>query len=185
MVDTQPSSDESDSDHSPEADALEQLATTAKQCLDIAGSNEDNNPSQDQDTPDNIDPNTTVTARMTMVQGGDDDARQAQPGEVNQRRAGRLAAEDATTSLGKVLDISANGLRVRRKGAAPLKVGSTFMIDLHAAGRVLRAPVEVVRIQKIGWRTFDYGLKFGELGDDIRAEFGRFVRMVSCCSDIT
>ncbi len=171
------------------AAALEQLAETAEHCADLAddaiddaGVEDDTEPAMDQDTI-TIGADDVVTARINLAEG-DDDARDTQPGEVNQRRAGRVRAADTTTSLGQVLDISANGLRVRRKGAAPVKIGSTFMIDLHAAGRILRAPVEVVRIQKIGWRTFDYGLKFGELPDDVRAEFGRFCRMVSHCSQI-
>ncbi|MEM1446369.1 MAG: PilZ domain-containing protein [Planctomycetota bacterium] len=112
------------------------------------------------------------------------EARPVQPGEVNQRRAGRIVAEDAKCSLGKIVDMSAGGVCVQRKGAAPVRVGSQFMLDLQIAGRVLRAPVEVMRIQKIGWRSFEYGLKFGDWPDEVRAEFGRLVRMTAKATNV-
>ncbi len=158
----------------PEDSALRDLAEQAtSQAAMIHEPSANTDDAHDSETP-----NWRTTAT------GEPEPRETRPGELNHRLAGRLAADDAESSLGKVMDISATGLRVRRRGAAPVRVGSVFMMDLHAAGRTLRAPVEVVRIQKVGWRTFDYGLKFGDLPDDVRAEFGRFARMASKCVEI-
>lgn len=137
--------------------------------------------SDDQDDQDDQEGGSSWTRTLGMNVST---PRETQPGEVNQRRAGRIVAEDAACSLGTIVDMSAGGMCVQRKGAAPVRVGSQFMLDLQLAGRVLRAPVEVMRIQKIGWRTFEYGLKFGNWPDDIRAEFGRLVRMASKATDI-
>lgn len=104
--------------------------------------------------------------------------------ENNRRRHGRLTAQDTKSSLGIVMDISCSGLRVRRKGRPPISVGETFMIDLNAAGRVLRAPITLIYIRKIGWRTYDYGLEFGDIPDEIRSEFSQLARMASKAVEI-
>ncbi|BAM02658.1 PilZ domain-containing protein [Phycisphaera mikurensis] len=101
------------------------------------------------------------------------------PRQQNQRKNGRLAAQDAHTALGEVLDISASGMRIRRRGTKPVEVGSHFLLDLYVCGRAVRLPVEVVRIMKSGWRSYDYGLRFGELPPEMRAQFGMLARMAA------
>ena len=104
---------------------------------------------------------------------------EALPDEGNQRKNGRIAAQDAHTALGQVLDISASGMRIRRRGRRPVSVGDAFLLDLYVCGRAVRLPVEVMRIQKAGWRTHDYGLRFGELPPEMRAQFGQVARMAA------
>ena len=101
------------------------------------------------------------------------------PPANNKRKNGRLAAQDAHTALGEVMDISGSGMRIRRRGAKPVSVGDTFLLDLYVCGRAVRLPVEVVRIQKAGWRSHDYGLRFGELPPEMRAQFGMLARMAA------
>ena len=100
-------------------------------------------------------------------------------GNGNQRKNGRLTAQDAHTALGQVLDISASGMRIRRRGARAVRVGDRFLLDLYVCGRAVRLPVEVMRIQKAGWRSHDYGLRFGELPPEMRAQFGQVARMAA------
>ncbi|MEM8782778.1 MAG: PilZ domain-containing protein [Planctomycetota bacterium] len=160
-------------------DAIEAVGALRDQADSLAAMTQPeatNDIQADTGTDDDHDGGPSWTRTLGML---NPEPRPAQPGEVNQRRAGRIVAEDAACSLGKIVDMSAGGVCVQRKGAAPVRVGSTFMLDLQIAGRILRAPVEVMRIQKIGWRTFEYGLKFGDWPDDVRAEFGRLVRMTA------
>ena len=104
-------------------------------------------------------------------------------GAPEQRRHGRLRAADTTTSLGDVMDISASGMRIRRKGNATLRVGHEFVIQIHVADRICSVPVQVVRIQKVGWRTTDFGLRF-MLNPEQQRDFGQIARLAGKTVDI-
>lgn len=108
--------------------------------------------------------------------GGDDAAEDA---GGNKRKNGRLAAQDAHTALGEVLDISGSGMRIRSRGPKRVNIGDAFLLDLYVCGRAVRLPVEVMRIQKAGWRSYDYGLRFGVLPPEMRVQFGMLARMAS------
>lgn len=108
--------------------------------------------------------------------GGDDAAEDA---GSNKRKNGRLAAQDAHTALGEVLDISGSGMRIRSRGPKRVNIGDAFLLDLYVCGRAVRLPVEVMRIQKAGWRSHDYGLRFGVLPPEMRVQFGMLARMAS------
>ena len=97
-------------------------------------------------------------------------------GGREQRRHGRIVAADTHTSLGHVMDISASGMRVRRRGGVHLSIGDAFDIRIHVADRVCCVPVEVVRKQKIGWLTTDVGLRF-KLTEAQRRDFGQIARL--------
>lgn len=81
----------------------------------------------------------------------------------NRRQHGRLKTLDVSSTLGKVLDLSRSGLRIRRSGKTNIKLGDTLTLDVEAAGDVYTLPVEVVRLQKTGFRATDIGLRFREL----------------------
>jgi len=49
----------------------------------------------------------------------------------NRRRHGRLKTEGTLSSLGDVVDISASGMRVVRKGSMPVTEGEMFRIELQ------------------------------------------------------
>ncbi|MEM7576801.1 MAG: PilZ domain-containing protein [Planctomycetota bacterium] len=166
-------------------DALDELEDLRDQADALAELTESSQPSVAKPHQDEADEEESEQSNwVRTLHQPQPQARPVQPGEVNQRHSGRILAEDATCSLGQIVDMSSGGVCVQRKGAAPVRVGSQFMLDLQIAGRVLRAPVEVMRIQKIGWRSFEYGLKFGDWPDDIRAEFGRLVRMTAKATNV-
>jgi hypothetical protein len=97
----------------------------------------------------------------------------------NRRKTGRMIAADATCSLGTVIDISSGGARVRRRGPSPVQVGDQFIIELEVAEAKFTLPVEVRRIVKVGWRTHDYGLRFGEIPEAARQQFSWLARMAA------
>ncbi len=97
----------------------------------------------------------------------------------NQRSTGRVIAADAVCSLGTVMDISSGGMRVRRRGPAPVVEGDKFVVELNVAESRFAVPVEVKRIVKVGWRTYDYGLSFGEIPEEMRQRFSWIARMAA------
>ncbi len=84
---------------------------------------------------------------------------------ANRRRHGRLATRDVRSNLGRVLDVSRSGMRVRRNGHPGVDVGATFVLEIQAGGELVVLPVEIVRMQKVGFRGIDVGLRFRELDE--------------------
>jgi hypothetical protein len=98
------------------------------------------------------------------------------------RRHGRLAAEGADSSLGMVKDLSGSGMRVLRKGAAPVKEGETFRLDLQLVQEVMQVTVVVRRISRIGRRKYEYGVEFVDMTDAERQRLARLARIAACQS---
>ncbi|MFG0330796.1 MAG: PilZ domain-containing protein [Phycisphaerales bacterium] len=84
------------------------------------------------------------------------------------RRHGRLNCRDLQCSLGEVVDISASGIRVQRKGKPHRHEGERFMITLEAERGPVEAPVHLVRVRRIGFRTYELGLEFDEMTPEQR-----------------
>lgn len=95
------------------------------------------------------------------------------------RRHGRLRTEGTQCSLGEVLDISASGMRIARKGAMPVEVGESFRIDIMIDKDVFSLDVTVRRIIKTGRRKFEYGVEFCNLTDEARRELAYLARIAA------
>ena len=102
--------------------------------------------------------------------------------ERENRRHGRLRTEGAASSLGTVLDLSASGMKVFRKGVPPVQEGETFRIEVRTDCEALPVNVIVRRITKVGRRRFEYGLEFIEMTDADRARLTRFARIAASAS---
>ena len=99
--------------------------------------------------------------------------------EDDRRRAGRLRTEGTESSLGHVVDMSAGGMRVVRKGGLPVEVGERFRVDLQVDQEILAIDVEVRRVRKMGRRKFEFGLQFIHLDDQMKQRLGRLARMAA------
>ena len=95
------------------------------------------------------------------------------------RRYGRLKTEGTESSMGQVLDISAGGMRVVRKGALPVHEGEKFRVDLQVDKEIIELDVHVRRVRKLGRRKFEFGLEFINLGDEDRMKLIRLARSAS------
>ncbi|MEO1236414.1 MAG: PilZ domain-containing protein [Planctomycetota bacterium] len=97
----------------------------------------------------------------------------------DRRRHGRLKTEGTQSSLGEVVDISASGMRVVRKGALPVREGEKFRVDLQIEQQIMPIDVEVRRVSKLGRRKFEFGLEFINLGEDERRRLISLARTAS------
>ena len=100
-------------------------------------------------------------------------------GDDNRRRHGRLKTEGTLSSLGEVVDISASGMRVVRKGTMPVAEGEMFRIELQIDKQVLPVDVQVRRIRKLGRRKMEFGLEFINLSDENRMNITRLARIAA------
>lgn len=92
------------------------------------------------------------------------------------RRAGRLRCQSIKCSLGQVVDLSGTGLRVQCKGRPGVPVNEPFGLTIHAPTGVVTAPVTAVWVRRVGFRTYEIGLRFGELGDDAKRQLAVIAR---------
>ena len=99
--------------------------------------------------------------------------------EDERRKFGRLRTEGTDSSMGQVVDISAGGMRVVRKGALPVQEGERFRVDLQVDKEIMEIAVEVRRIRKTGRRQFEFGLQFVNLAEDTRRRLVKLARMAA------
>lgn len=97
----------------------------------------------------------------------------------NRRRHGRLKTEGTESSLGSVMDMSASGMRVHRKGALPVAEGEKFRVDVQIDKEIMAIDVVVRRVRKLGRRKFEFGLEFINLSDEDRTRLGRLARIAA------
>ncbi|MEM8737225.1 MAG: PilZ domain-containing protein [Planctomycetota bacterium] len=100
----------------------------------------------------------------------------------NRRRHGRLKTEGTQSSLGEVVDMSASGMRVVRKGAMPIHQDEKFRVDIQIDKEIMAVDVHVRRIRKLGRRKFEYGLEFINLNDSDRSRLARLARIAATCA---
>ena len=97
----------------------------------------------------------------------------------NRRRHGRLKTEGTESSLGSVVDMSASGMRVHRKGALPVHEGEKFRIDVQIDKEVMAIDVIVRRVRKLGRRKFEFGLEFINMSDQDQIKLARLARIAA------
>ena len=84
--------------------------------------------------------------------------------------------------LGDLVDLSASGLRVNRKGKPPFKLGQCVQVRLTAGGQALRITAQAMWMKRNGLRHYSIGMRFLSLSTTARkaldsvAQFGFFRR---------
>lgn len=119
-------------------------------------------------------PNEPVTETQEVDRQGDSDS----------RRCGRVSTEylhvlHDNKLYGYVVDMSATGARVFRKGPFPLADGSFSNFTLQWRDVTVPVQVQVVWSRKVGFRKFLFGLKFVNLNDSQKTaltEMGHLAR---------
>ena len=82
----------------------------------------------------------------------------------DRRQSGRLRCEGTRCTKGKVLDISLTGLYIERRGK-PIPQDEYFQLTVRYDRIEFTFPVRVIRVEKIRFRKYRYGLKFVELDE--------------------
>lgn len=80
------------------------------------------------------------------------------PVALDRRIAGRLNCQDITSSLGRVIDISAGGFRVTARRRPWIGVGASYQCTMHTPLGALALDTRITRIDRKGMGRFDIGL---------------------------
>lgn len=96
---------------------------------------------------------------------------------TNRRKRGRVKCSHLSCTLGRVLDISASGLRVGGTGFGP---GKGSVVSIQIIGPEERVPVQakVVWLKRRLFR-FEAGLEFTALSASARRSIAEIARMTS------
>lgn len=78
--------------------------------------------------------------------------------------------------LGEVLDLSGSGMRVRSTGKPQLKRGQVVALTLRAGDKQLRVTTQAVRLRRLGFRSWEIGLRFVELRPSVQAALKTLAR---------
>jgi hypothetical protein len=79
------------------------------------------------------------------------------------RRSGRLRVELLSCKLGHVLDMSATGMRVRRRGRQLVSKGDKVQVTLKSLLGQQTVKAEVMWIKKLGFLRYEFGLRFVDI----------------------
>ena len=101
------------------------------------------------------------------------------PRDDERRRHGRIRTEAVTCSVGRVVDMSASGIRVERKGRRAVSEGDAFTITLKHGDFAMPVDVRVVRVEKKGFRRYVFGLSFEEVNPQIQAKLTQLARIAA------
>ena len=88
----------------------------------------------------------------------------------DRRRHGRIRTEEVVCSLGEVMDLSASGMRVHRKGRCNIKMGDRITVTLTYGNFALPVDARVVHIKKVAFRKHFIGLELEETNPEIRSK---------------
>ncbi len=83
---------------------------------------------------------------------------------------------DLACSYGKILDMSATGLRIRHGGLLRPKKGKVVRVTLCSYEGAMRVRCKVMRVQRDGLFNHDVGLVFVDLDDHGRALLNKMAR---------
>lgn len=84
------------------------------------------------------------------------------------RRHGRFRCDGAYCSIGRILDLSVSGMRVRRRRPSKANVGDEATVTMPVAGGKLQITAKVVWVKRVGFFSYDYGLSFVDLTPEAR-----------------
>ena len=102
-----------------------------------------------------------------------------EPRGDERRKAGRLRTAEVTCSIGKVLGMSATGMKVLRQGRRVVSEGDQFTLTLKYRHFALPVDVRVVRILKRGFRKYEFGIAFEEVNPRIQSKLTDLARLAS------
>jgi len=101
--------------------------------------------------------------------------------EGERRRHGRLRCERTACCVGQVVDLSASGMRVQRRGRPLMEVGDDLTISVLHDGddSAITLRARVVWIERSGFRKHIYGMEFAGLDDDQKRQLSSLARVVT------
>lgn len=112
-------------------------------------------------------PPITTSVRFTK----DDEGR-------NARRHGRIRCEMLQCHLGKVMDLSASGIRVHRRGRRVVNQDDKLCLTLESINLTLSLKARVAWVAKKGFLNYEFGMEFLEMTPETAASIASLARLV-------
>ncbi len=78
--------------------------------------------------------------------------------------------------LGDVVDLSASGVRVFRRGRLKWRIGDEFKMMLKWREDRIEVSARILRVQKLGFRRYDLGIEFVDLALDAQTAIAELSR---------
>lgn len=97
----------------------------------------------------------------------------------NRRKFGRVILQEIGCSLGRVLDLSASGMRVESATKPAVTQHQTFGMVLQAPSGPVNFVATVAWIRKVGWRKHQLGLHFVDPTPELRRSICELARGVA------
>lgn len=90
------------------------------------------------------------------------------PAGACRRRYGRIRVGNVRCTLGRVMDISAGGMRVLNRAMTPVKADTTVPVQVETGDGWVEATVRVAWVRAAGVFRQEMGLEFLMIEDDAR-----------------
>ena len=89
---------------------------------------------------------------------------------TDRRRFGRFRGTRLGCNIGRVVDLSGGGLRVRRA----TRISSQMDVKLWTPKRQITVLAKVAWVRRIGFRKYEIGLEFGDLSPENQKDLSTF-----------
>ncbi len=89
---------------------------------------------------------------------------------TDRRRFGRFKGTRLGCNIGRVIDLSGGGLRIR----CTTRLSSRMDVKLWTATRQITVPAKVAWARRIGFRKYEIGLEFGDLSPETQKDLSTF-----------
>ena len=89
---------------------------------------------------------------------------------ADRRKAGRFKGSRLGCNLGKVMDLSGGGMRIR----CATRLSSQMPVQLSTAKRRLTVQAKVAWVRRIGFRKYEVGLEFRDLTPETQQDLSTF-----------
>lgn len=99
------------------------------------------------------------------------------PTEV--RRIARMRCKMLTCEWGQVVDLSAQGMRIRHRGSAKLRPGEHIEITLSLMSTIVNVHAKIIWMRKTGFRKREIGMQFIDLSEDVISALTEITRCAS------
>jgi c-di-GMP-binding flagellar brake protein YcgR len=96
--------------------------------------------------------------------------------DEERRRHGRLRCDSARCELGELIDLSASGMRVRRRGHCSFRNGHEVQVQIGFERNMVSVNARVVHVEKRGFRVRIVGFEFVDLTDEQRRKIVELAR---------
>lgn len=102
---------------------------------------------------------------------------QVVPARRDRRNRSRVACEGLSCTLGRVLGLSATGMRVQARGRCRIQVDGRVTLTLRDSENQLRLSARIAWVKKTGLFQYEAGMEFVDLTFDQRRDLALMAQM--------